>query len=170
MAYEIRLEDRQAKVELLNRVGSKAVIKVDDVKYEVDIVMVEAGVYSILFNGRSHNVELVGEGGKKYTANTFSRSFNVEIIDAEAKYQQSRSSGFDADEANHIASPMPGKVVKILVGPGDTVTAGQTVIIVEAMKMQSEYKATGDKVVKDVLVKEGDIVEAHQTLINLGEV
>jgi biotin carboxyl carrier protein len=168
MAYEIRLEDRLAKIEVLNRAGNKAVISVDDNKYEVDIVMVEDGVYSILFNGHSYNLELItGDNGKKYIVNTFSRSFNVEVIDAETKYQQSRSQGFDMDEALQISSPMPGKVVKINVREGDPVKEGETLIVVEAMKMQSEFKASGDRIVKSILVKEGDIVEAHQILIKL---
>ncbi len=168
MAYEIRLEDRLAKIELLNKAGNKVVIAVDDNKYEIDIVMVEEGVYSILFNGHSYNLELIrGENGKKYLVNTFSRSFNVEIIDAETKYQQSRLQGFDQDDTKLISSPMPGKVVKIPVRSGDRVVAGQTVIVVEAMKMQSEFKSSGDMVVKEILVKEGDIVEAHQLLLKL---
>jgi biotin carboxyl carrier protein len=168
MAYEIRLEERTAKIDLLNKAGSRAVIAVDKNKYDIDIVMVEKGVYSILYNGKSYNVELIeGDGGKKYIVNTFTRSFNVEIIDAETKYQQSRNQGFEQEDSNHISSPMPGKVVKIRVKEGDLVTAGQTLIVVEAMKMQSEFKAAGDRKVKDILVKEGDVVDAHQVLIKL---
>jgi biotin carboxyl carrier protein len=65
---------------------------------------------------------------------------------------------------------MPGKVVKIPVKQGDMVTAGQTLIVVEAMKMQSEFKAAADRQVTDILVKEGDTVNANQLLIILGEV
>jgi len=47
------------------------------------------------------------------------------------------------------------------------VTSGQTLIVVEAMKMQSEFKATADRTVREILVKEGDIVNAHQVVIKL---
>lgn len=168
MAYEISLEHRTAKIELLNRAGSKALIAVDNNKYEMDIVMVEPGVYSLLYNGKSYNVELIeGDSSKKYVANTFARSFHVEIIDAETKYLQSRMLGIDHEGENEISSPMPGKVVKIPVSVGDQVTAGQTLIVVEAMKMQSEFKAMADRTVKDILVKEGDIVNAHQVMLRL---
>jgi biotin carboxyl carrier protein len=169
MAYEIRLEDRTAKIELLNKAGSKAVISVDNNKYEIDIVMVEKGVYSILYNGKSFNLELIedADNKKKYYVNTFARSFDIEIIDAESKYQQSRNQGADIDDNNNISSPMPGKVVKIPVKTGEKVVAGQSLIVVEAMKMQSEFKAAGDRTVRDILVSEGDIVEAHQVLIKL---
>ena len=169
MAYEIKLEHRTARIELLNRAGNKILLAVDDLKYELDVVMVEKGVYSILYNGHSYNVELIeGESGKEYIANTFARSFPVEIIDAETKYRNNRLQGTEHKGDNHISSPMPGKVIKIPVSVGENVTAGQTLIVVEAMKMQSEFKATADRVVTEILVKEGETVNTHQIMIKLG--
>ena len=168
MAYEISLENRTAKIDLLNKAGSKALIAVDDNKYEIDIVEVEKGVYSILYNGKSYNVELIeGATNKKYIVNTFARTFNVEIIDAETKYQQSRMHGHEHEGENEISSPMPGKVVKIPVSVGESVKSGQALIVVEAMKMQSEFKAKGERIVKEILVREGDTVDAHQIMIRL---
>lgn len=169
MAYEVSLGHRTAKVEVLNRVGNKALIVIDDQRYDVDIVMVEKGVYSILFNGHSYNIELIeGDKSKMYIVNTFAKTFNLEIIDAESKYRNSRNKGAGAETENNIISPMPGKVVKILVKQGDQVTEGQTLIVVEAMKMQSEFKASADLQIMEVLVKEGDTVNANQLLIILG--
>jgi hypothetical protein len=88
MAYEIKLEHRIARIDLLNRAGSKILLEVDDRKYDLDVVMVEKGVYSILYNGHSYNVELIeGNSSKEYIVNTFARSFTTEIIDAESKYR-----------------------------------------------------------------------------------
>jgi biotin carboxyl carrier protein len=168
MAYEISIEHRTAKIELLNRVGNKALIKVDDLKYDIDIVEVENGVYSILCNGHSYNVELIrGESSKKYIVNTFAKTFNAEVIDAESKYIHSRNQGLEVEGSNQVLSPMPGKIVKIPVKVGDVVTAGQTLIVVEAMKMQSEFKSTSDKIVQEILVKEGDTVDSHQLMMKL---
>jgi len=166
MALEIKIEERTAKVELLNRVGSKALFAVDDQKIEVDIVQVEEGVYSIIADGISYNVELVqNESNKHYLVNTFIKTFEVDVIDAEAKYQKSRLGGDESEGDSVISSPMPGKVVKILCKIGDEVKEGQTLVVVEAMKMQSEYKVKIDRVVKEICVKEGDTVNAHQPLI-----
>jgi biotin carboxyl carrier protein len=168
MAYEIKLGDRIARIELLNRVDNKMIVAVDDQKYELDLVMVEKGVYSIIYNGHSYNIELIeGEGKKDYIVNTFARSFDVEIIDAESKYLHSRNQGSDMEGDLNISSPMPGKIIKVPVSIGESVTAGQTLIVVEAMKMQSEFKATGDRVVREILVKEGDTVSSHQLMIRL---
>jgi biotin carboxyl carrier protein len=168
MAYEVSIGHRTAKVELLNRAGSKALIKVDDQKYDIDIVEVEPGVYSILYNGHSYNVELIhGETSKKYLVNTFAKSFNLEVIDAESKYIASRNQGIEAEGSNQVISPMPGKIVKIPVKVGDHVATGETLIVVEAMKMQSEFKSPGDRIVQAILVNEGDTVDAHQVMVKL---
>jgi len=62
---------------------------------------------------------------------------------------------------------MPGKVVKVLVAVGDEVKSGQGVIVVEAMKMENELKSPKDGKVKTVAVKEGQAVEAGQSLVTL---
>jgi biotin carboxyl carrier protein len=66
-----------------------------------------------------------------------------------------------------VKSPMPGKVVKVLVRAGGEVKAGQGIVVVEAMKMENELKAPRDGKVKEVQVKEGQAVEAGQTLATL---
>ena len=170
MAYEVSIENRTAKIELHNRTGSRALVAVDDRLYDLDITEVEDGVYSIIYNGHSYNIELIGgETAEKYVVNTFTRTFNAEIIDAEAKYIRNRNQGHEMEGSNMVQSPMPGKVVKVPVSVGDKVEPGQTLVVVEAMKMQSEFKASGTKMVREILVKEGDTVEAHQVMLKLEE-
>ena len=62
---------------------------------------------------------------------------------------------------------MPGKIVSILVKEGDELSAGDTVLVIEAMKMQSNFKVTSDCSVKEILVKEGDSVVSDQVLVKL---
>lgn len=165
MSYEIRINDRLADIEILSREGTKMQISVDKHIYDIDIAEVERGVYSILLDNRSFNVELVeGKTAKSYTVNTLYDTFDVEIIDAESKYLMNRKKDDGVDE-NVIASPMPGKVVKVLVKEGDSVKAGQTVVVVSAMKMESEYKVKQDRVIKRILVKEGDTVNGDQPMV-----
>jgi biotin carboxyl carrier protein len=169
MSYEIKLGDDLYKIELLEREGNKAKIALDDRVYDVDIVEVENGVYSILLDGDSFNVELVETENKKYNVNTLYNSYDVEVVDAETRYANSRNKD-EVDNASFISTPMPGKVVKILVKEGDMVKAGDTLIIVSAMKMESEYKVGVDKIVSKVLVNEGDAIDGHQKLILLEDI
>ena len=168
MELELKVKDRLAKVQLLHKLDNIQTFLVDGKEYHLDIERVADGIYSVIYKGKSYNVEMIeGTKNKHYTLNTFYSSFDVEIIDAEAKYLKSRQSGDSFEGENSIISPMPGKVVKILVKPGDEVEKGQTVIIVSAMKMESEFKARKQGKVKEVYVKEGDLVEGNKILVNI---
>lgn len=72
-----------------------------------------------------------------------------------------------AGAAGAVKAPMPGRVVKALVAEGDTVEAGQPVIIVEAMKMENEVAAAGAGVVQRIAVSAGDTVDAGAVLFEL---
>ncbi len=164
-ALEISLDTRTANVKLLEREGNRFLITVDDNEYDAHIIMVEQGVYLLLMDGKSYNIELIEAGGpKKYYVNTYRYSYDAEIIDAETRYQKSRHSDH-GDDDSVISSPMPGKVVRILVKEGDQVKAGDTVIVVAAMKMESEYKVKKDRIIKEIKVREEDTVDAHQPLV-----
>lgn len=72
-----------------------------------------------------------------------------------------------ADGTVAIRAPMPGKVVKALVRPGESVSAGQGVIVIEAMKMENELRAPVDGRVKEIRAHEGQSVEAGEHLVFL---
>ncbi|RLD37707.1 MAG: acetyl-CoA carboxylase biotin carboxyl carrier protein subunit [Bacteroidetes bacterium] len=163
---DIKIGERIATLELIGRNNNIVKVKVDDNLYTLDMLEVENGVYSILKDGISHNLELLQKtNAKQYEVHTHNESFDIEIIDAETKYLMSRGDSDDDDGGNSISSPMPGKIVKILVNVGDEVKEGTTVIIVEAMKMQSEYKVKTDRTIVDILVKEGDAIDGNQPLV-----
>lgn len=166
MPLEVKIGDRIAEVKLLKQDRNFVTISIDNKVYDLDIEMVENGVYSILHNGHSYNVELIeGSTAKKYYVNTLYQHFDVEIIDAQSKYLQNRKKNLDVEGGNVISSPMPGKVVRIPVKVGDDVKIGQTVIVISAMKMESDYKSAIDGKVKEINVKEGSTIEGNQPLV-----
>ena len=168
MKLEINIGERTAEVELLERKDNYAFVSVDGKVYKLDPLQLQDGDYSVLNNHISYNVELVeGDKPKSYKVSSGFNQYDVEIIDAEAKYLKARGKGGGTEDENAISSPMPGKVVKILVEEGDEVKGGDTVIIVSAMKMESEYKVVNDRIIKKVLVSEGDTIEGNQPLILL---
>lgn len=170
MQIEIQKEDRSSEVSILEKNGSKYKVSVDNRIYELDLVKVKAGVWSVLTDGSSRRVETIkGDHPKKYYVNTIDNSFEVEIVDAQSKYLRSRDQGGISDAQNQITVPMPGKIVKVLVQPGDKVSNGDTLVIVSAMKMESEYKAEKDGVVKEVHVSDGDTVDGGHVMVVLGD-
>jgi biotin carboxyl carrier protein len=168
MQIEINKDNRSSEVEILEKTGSIYKVSVDGRIYELDLLMVEEGVWSVLNQGKSQIVEAIpGDQTKKYFVNTFTNSFEVEMVDAETRYIRSRNKGSAADAQSQITVPMPGKIVKVYVKPGDEVKEGDTLVIVSAMKMESEYKAGKDGLVKEVLVKDDDTVDGGQVMVEL---
>lgn len=166
MELELNVEGRMAIVKEISSNGSQRIISVDDDLFNIDIVKVGPAEYSVLYKGRSYNIEVVpGSEPKHYTVNTLYFTHNIEVVDAESRYMRSRNDTAAGTVSNIIRSPMPGKIVKILVAVGDTVEVGQTVIIVSAMKMESEFKASKAGIVIEIPVAEGDTVDGNQVLV-----
>ena len=73
----------------------------------------------------------------------------------------------DGAGQNVVKTQMPGRIVRILVAAGDVVDEGDSLIVVEAMKMENELKATAAGTVSKICVSEGEQVQARTTLIEL---
>jgi biotin carboxyl carrier protein len=168
MALEIKINDRKSWVRLISQNGNILEIEVDNKVYTVDLLHTPDGSFSIIESGNSYNIELVPKSQpKKYTAHTLYNTFDVDIIDAEARYLINRGTNGVSKNEKTIYSPMPGKVVRVLFNEGDVVQKGQTAVIISAMKMESEYKVPIDGIIKKVNVKEGDTIEGNQVLIEI---
>ena len=168
MQLEIPEINREAEVTLIEQNGNSISIEVDGRNYELDVLKVNDGVYSILYKGKSFNVETIAESDpKKHIVNTIFSQYAVEVVDAATRYQRARQGGESADGDSRIVVPMPGKIVKVMAKAGQEVSTGDTLVIVSAMKMESEYKAGKDGVVKEVLVKDGDTVDGGQVMVVL---
>jgi len=167
MPFELKIKDKTARVEILEQKGTFYHVRIGDRYYDIDVTKVENGVYSVIYQGKSTNMEMIeGNTPNTYIVNTRSNDYQVEIIDAKARYRASRKNDMDSGD-NMIKSPMPGKIVKLLVSVGDKVTKGETVIIVSAMKMESEYKSPVDGIISKIFVKADDVVEGNQPLVDI---
>ena len=134
-----------------------------DAQPAVDAVEVQPGVFSVLLGTRSLQVFLEESTNGCYEVVVEGRRFEVSLEDPR-RYRAGRRAG-DAGGPQSVVAPMPGKVVKVLVEPGAAVEAGQGLVVVEAMKMQNEIKATKTGVVAAVHVAVGASVAAGEALI-----
>lgn len=165
---EIQVGNKTLEVTLLSKEGNKVKIDIDGTVYDVDVAMLQNGTCSLLHNGSSYNVELVrSDSGKHYQANVNYSEYQIDMLDSQAKYMRLRKKAASTDQADKITAPMPCKIIKVYCKPGDKLKAGDTVLTMEAMKMQSNYKVSADCEVAEVLVKEGDSVSVEQTMITL---
>lgn len=159
-----KLDNRIRDVEMISKDGNKVEISVDGKIYDIDVVMSESGFCSIIYEGRSYNAESVRHSEGKYSITTNFRHFDIELSNPQKKYLRGRQSSVDEVQET-IISPMPGKVIKILVTEDMEVKQGDPLIVVEAMKMQSTYSAAQDAIVEKIHIEEGDSVLRDQLLI-----
>ena len=82
---------------------------------------------------------------------------------------RNQSSGAGASDPLKIVAPMPGKILKVFKASGDDVSEGETIIAMEAMKMEYNLKAQGDLSVNKINCKEGDQVAVGDLLVDLKE-
>ena len=145
-------------------------ILVDDHPVEIDpssldaVKQVEPGVYSVLVNGQSFQVRVIpAVDGLILEVN--GRRFTAEVRDPRDFSRKSRATlGTGRQSVN---AHMPGKVVRVLVREGDAVEPGSGLVVVEAMKMQNEMKASRSGRVVEVRVRDGDTVVAGEALVVL---
>jgi acetyl/propionyl-CoA carboxylase alpha subunit len=110
------------------------------------------------------------EAGKVIvTYNT--HSFEVirkDILPAQTEFNTAIASV--GESGSNITSPMPGKVIKVAVKPGDIVTKGDILLVVEAMKMENNILSPADAVVDEIKVKPGDLVDSTTALVHLSAI
>lgn len=120
---------------------------------------------------------------KKYLIKVSGEQFEVEVEEVMNGYHSKTTSGTEPVVAKSnvsapvitkksggitIESPMPGNILKILVKKGDPVVKGQTLFLLEAMKMENEIKSPASGIISDVKANEGDPVSAGQAIVIIG--
>jgi biotin carboxyl carrier protein len=182
VTYEIEINGRSRRVDV-QRDESGYIVTVDGQRHAADVTLIN-GVWSLILSD-----SISGAGGSASGSSGSRRSFEVAIVEqppasgnltvhvdgrlVTAAVGKARGSwarrGHDAGASSgggpqRIVAPMPGKVVKLLVRPGETVVARQGVVVVEAMKMENELRAPKAGTVAEVAVAEGASVEAGAIL------
>jgi biotin carboxyl carrier protein len=145
------------------RLDGAYIVTLDGIEHIVDARKLEADFYSILYEGKSYEVS-VESAGSKYVVRHGAHEQVVELADTagSGREELKKRGGVEL-----IGSVMPGKVVRVLVGPGDDVQAGQGLVVVEAMKMENEIGAPRAGRVQSVDVEPGQNVEAGARLVVL---
>jgi biotin carboxyl carrier protein len=131
---------------------------------EAHVERPEPGVYSVLMDGRSYEAR-VEEHPDSLVIVIDGTRFEMEVRDPRRWSRQAAGRG--ADGIQTVIAPMPGKVVRVLVAPGDLVGPGQGLVVVEAMKMQNEMKASRAGKVLAVPIQEGITVAAGDVLATI---
>jgi biotin carboxyl carrier protein len=135
---------------------------------ELDVLTESDGTFHVLKDGISYHAELV-EADYAERAFKFRIAGNIYSVRIADHYERLiKQLGFSVggvQKMNNVKAPMPGLVVDILVKVGQEIKKGDSLVILEAMKMENVLKATGDAKVKSILISKGGAVTKGQIMI-----
>jgi len=124
---------------------------------------------SFLFGGKSYLIDVIGQD-TEYTVFTRNSFRTIKVFNDEMLLHESlkKGGGFGGDA--ELKAGMPGKIIEIFAKEGEIVKANKPLLIMEAMKMENEMRATRDVKIKEIKVKQGDSVESGAVLIMFEDV
>ena len=121
-------------------------------------------IRKVIIDGEEFEVEIEVDG-EQYCATIEGRTFEFTIPESKGAAPRKRGSGGGRKRSGTVSASMPGKVVTVEVSVGDFVEEGQTILILEAMKMQNEVAAPISGTVSEVHCEDGVNVEANIPLV-----
>jgi len=177
--YDVEVNGRRRQVEV-HRADGRFVVSVDGRSWDVDASRIDAQTLSLLMTPASagsavaspgsvasHDVTFAANGLGSLTA--YVSGLPVSVVLNGRQRRGAREEGHRGGGPQRVVAPMPGKVVRVLVRPGDIVRARQALAVVEAMKMENELKSGRDGRVAEVAVRDGQSVEAGALLVVIGD-
>jgi biotin carboxyl carrier protein len=134
---------------------------------EVDARRIADGLYSLLVDGISHVAD-VSPGKRGTRVDIEGATYHVEVEEHARHVIRTRGGAGATGGTQTITAPLPGKITHVAVAPGDRVERGDTVVVIEAMKMENEFKAAAAGVVTEVRVQPGQPVNPGDVLVVIG--
>lgn len=161
MKYLTIINNQQFEIEI-EKDGS---VTVNGEHRPVDFLALDDSLFSVIMNATSHQVVIDEEMGQ-YSVMMGGRMYEGQVLDQRALLLAQRRGGLGGG-SGEINSPMPGLIVTIPVEVDQQVEQGQTVVILESMKMQNELKSPIAGVVKSINVEAGQSVEKNALLVTI---
>jgi biotin carboxyl carrier protein len=164
MKYITIINDRQFEIEI----DSDGRLRVNGEPRTVDFRAMDESLYSILMENKSHEIVIEDRGGGDYELRLRGRLYTGQVLDERAQLMLTqRGAGMSQSGEIAIKAPMPGLIAAVTVTEGQEVAAGQTVVILESMKMQNELRTTRGGIVQRIQVQPGQSVEQNKVLVTI---
>ena len=164
MSYVATIDEREVTISVEDLGGSNYKVAIDGVEHIVDAQLIAGTLWSVLYGNGSFEVDVTRLPAEEFEVLIQGDCHKFTLMN-EQRRAMIRAGGKGSAGKAMLTSPMPGKVVKLLVNEGQEVEAGQGVIVVEAMKMENELKAAVAGKVKEIFVEEGQVVESGAKLL-----
>lgn len=164
MIRKVQLGSSSHTLELQEADATHYTLLWDGVPVVADVEALPGGCFSIILEGKQFQID-ADVSGDDLVVERQAYRHALTLLDPRLMHAQKGKGGAGGPVV--IKSPMPGRVIRVLVQKGEEVKAGQGVVVVEAMKMQNELKSPAHARIADILIKEGANVETHAKLIKL---
>ena len=167
MKYEIVINGARRIVEFTPPANGSSRVKftIDGRQVAACAVPVSPIAYSILLDGKSLEVT-AEESTDSLSVRVNGREFQVKIADPRS-WRRTRGAGIELEGRQQLVAPMPGKIVRVMATLGQQVSAGEGLLVIEAMKMQNEIRSPKSGTVEK-LAREGQTVNAGEVLAIVG--
>lgn len=163
--YVVRLNNKTKVIKIIDELNAE--IDGVSVKYKVENI---DGKNILLKMGHQFfdaSILSNANGELSFVLNGTSILANIKSSLEEKAFQLLSESNINENNSTIIKSPMPGLVLKIKKQKGDLIAKGETLLILEAMKMENEIKSPKDGILNDIYVKEGTAIEKNISLISI---
>ena len=164
MEFEFKKGEKTHKLSVEKENGQYKA-KIEDRNFKVDYYQNSPYCFSLLIGNKVYTVYIAENAEEKYVfLKGFSYRFKEHVQEDRAKHA-STDGGFISDGL--ISTPMPGKIVKVLVKEGDEVEEGQSLLILESMKMENDIASPFKGKVIKINIQTGDLAQPGESLIDL---
>jgi len=166
MKYTAIIAGKERELEVVRRDEHRFQVFIEGESHEVDARNCSADWLSILLDHCSYDISYTLDKDT-LELNFRNQYFDIEILDERKLRMRRVRSALAHSGPEIIKTSMPGKVVKLLVEPGDQVAEGEGIIIIEAMKMENEIQCRNPGIIKTVHVEAGQTVEGGIPLVEI---
>ncbi len=165
MKITAELNNEQHEIKLTGN-NSNLTAEIDNRTYELEVSEPESNVYLLKYANVIYQIFVSPneKSSEPFAVNVSNYQFEIKIFDPKRLRATAAANG-QTEGASEIKTAMPGKVVRVLVEEGAEIKIGDSVIVVEAMKMQNEMKSPKDGIIKKIRFAEGATVNAGDVLV-----
>ena len=162
--FVVTLNDKKKKIS----VSENSKITIDNKEYSYDLIHLDGHNYLIKLNDKILEVIVIKIENGNYSVSIKDKNFEVIVRSLlQEKANELLGNKSSAHHKTEVKAPMPGMILKIKKNAGELISQGETIIILEAMKMENDLRAPNSGLIKNIFVKEGTAVEKGASLFTI---
>ncbi len=163
MKFVVSIE-RQSETIQVSGEGGRYRVAIGDHTWNVDACLTPQGISSLLVDGVSYVVQVANHEGT-CVVEVGGEGYTVSVEEATRHVIRTRGGAIRDGNGQTVRAPLPGKITHVAVRVGDRVAPSDTLVVIEAMKMENELKAVAPGTVREIRAEAGQAVNAGDVLV-----